>query len=301
MHRIKLPERTYENFGDPIVHLYQAASLAGDSPTGFTIDCSGSKHLSPILLCGLAVLVRRHRERGLSASSDPTCRNTELRAYLDEIRFPDGLAGDWNDERNRNAIKAVTNRRFTPLVSFAADMRPNMERDEFLQGIENELIGKCRLVGQMSAVMKYLLSEITGNIFYHAGEGTGFMVAQYDANNRYLDIAIADTGRGLRATYIKSGKHAPANDTEALRLALEGRSAKAELHRGFGIRTSRRMVVKGLGGHFLLWSGSAMLIDNTTGASIAELTDGTSLPGCFFALRIPTVAPSSFTMTDYYE
>ncbi len=153
----------------------------------------------------------------------------------------------------------------------------------------------------MSSAMKYLLSEITGNIFYHAGHGTGFLVAQFDHNNRFLDITIADTGRGLRGTYVLSGKHMPKNDTEALRLALDGHSAKAEKHRGFGIRTSRRMVVEGLGGQFLLWSGASMLIDNATGASIAELTDGTSLPGCFFALRIPTMAPPTFSMMDYYE
>lgn len=41
--------------------------------------------------------------------------------------------------------------------------------------------------------------------------------------------------------------------------------------------------------------------DNASGAQLVELVDGTALPGCFFAIRIPVVAPPSFTMYDYYE
>ena len=301
MQRIQLPQRTYADFGDAIVHLYQTASLVGISPGGFSVDIAGSKYLSPVLLCGVAALLARHNELGIASKVDPKCRDAGFRSYLEAIRFPHGLSGSIESLENRNALALCAKRPFTPLVKFAADLRPNMEREELLQSIENELVNKCQLEGATVGAMKYILSEITGNIMYHAGRGTGFMVGQYNVNDRYLDIAIADTGRGLRQTYLESGTQEPKSDLEALDLALAGHSAKAERHRGFGIRTSRKVVVQGLGGWFLLWSGSAMIFDNASGAQLVELVDGTALPGCFFAIRIPVVAPPSFTMYDYYE
>jgi hypothetical protein len=301
MQRIQLPQRTSGDFGDAIVQLYSAARLAGISPRGFTVDVSSSKYLSPVLLCGIAALMKQHQERGAPATLDPKCRDERFKSYLEEIAFPMGLSGSIESAVNRQALMASAAKPFIPMVSFPADLVPNMEREELLQGIENELVGKCHLDGPVMMAMKYILSEITGNINYHAGRGSGFLVAQHSINNHYLDIAIADTGRGLRQTYLDSGKHAPETDMQALELALDGRSAKAEAHRGFGIRTSRKMTVKGLGGWFLIWSGSAMLVDNASGAHRLELVDGTSFPGCFFAIRIPNTAPTSFSMSEYYE
>lgn len=301
MQRIQLPERTYEDFGDAIVQLHKVVTLAGMSPGGFSIDLSGSKYLSPVLLCGIAALLRGHSEAGIPSVAGTKCRDERLREYLTTIQFPFGLEGSLQSAECRRALDATANKPFVPLVRFPADLRPNMEREELLQAIENELARKSHMDGPVVQVMKYILSEITGNINYHAGKGTGYVVAQHNVNNRYLDIAIADTGRGLRGSYIASGKHSPASDLAALELALDGRSAKAESHRGFGIRTSRRMAVTGLGGWFLIWSGSALLIDNASGAHLVELVDGSSLPGCFFAIRIPTVAPSAFNIYDFYE
>lgn len=301
MHRIQLPQRTYEDFGNPIVQLYEAAKLARLSPNGFVIDLAGSHYLSPLLLCGIAALVRHHNEKGINSYVDMKCRDERLSTYMSQLHFPDGITGSVESDANRRALNACARKPFIPLVTFPANLKPNMEREELLQSIENEIARKSLMDGSVVSAMKYILSEITGNINYHAGHGSGLLTAQYNINNRYLDIAIADTGRGLRQAYLDSGKHAPADDIEALRLALAGHSAKAEQHRGFGIRTSRKVAVKGLGGWFLVWSGSALLLDNASGEQLVELTDGTSLPGCFFAIRIPTIAPSSFNMYEYYE
>ncbi|MBK9419326.1 MAG: hypothetical protein IPN62_19120 [Flavobacteriales bacterium] len=283
------------------MQLYSVASMAKMSPSGFTVDLAASKYLSPVLLCGIAALMKHHQERGAPATLDPKCRDLRLRTYLSEIAFPVGLYGSIESQPNREALLATASKPYVPMVSFPADLVPNMEREVLLQSVENELVAKCLLDGPVVMAMKYILSEIIGNINYHAGRGTGFMIVQHSINNHYLDIAIADTGRGLRATYLASGKHAPVTDLEALDLALDGRSAKAETHRGFGIRTSRKLTVKGLGGWFLIWSGSAMLVDNASGAQRIELVDGSSFPGCYFAIRIPNTAPASFNMSDYYE
>lgn len=301
MNRILFPTRTHEDFGEPITHLYNVAMLAGLSGSGFSIDLSRSKFLSPVLLCGTAALLRYHQERGIGSKVDPTCHDPVLRSYLQAIRFPEGITGSIEAPENRTALEACEDRSFIPLVTFPANLQPNIEREELIQGLENALVRKCFMDGRVVSVLKYILSEITGNIMYHAGQGSGFFVAQYHPNNRYLDLAIADTGRGFRGTYLATGKHAPGNDVEAMKLALDGRSTKEESHRGFGIRTSRKMLVEGLGGWFMVWSGSAMLIDNASGARLMELTDGTVLPGCFFALRIPLTAPHTFNMTTFLE
>lgn len=165
------------------------------------------------------------------------------------------------------------------------------------------MVHQCGLEGQVLMALKYLVSELVGNITYHAGHGSGFLFAQYHPNGGYLDIAVADTGRGLRGSYIASPLHGdPGSDTAALRLALEGRSTKDQaVSRGYGIRTSRHMLVEGLGGSFFYWSGNAMLLNNATRDNIFELKDGTRFHGCYLALRIPTVAKPGFQVMGFVE
>lgn len=165
------------------------------------------------------------------------------------------------------------------------------------------MVHQCGLSGQMLMALKYLIAELVGNISYHAVHGTGFLFAQYAPNGHYLDITIADTGRGLMGSYLKSDRYdRPSSDAEALRMALEGRSTKDQsVSRGYGIRTSRRMLVEGLGGSFFYWSGAAMLLNNPTKDAIYELKDGTLFPGCYLALRIPTNTNPAFNIISFVE
>lgn len=61
------------------------------------------------------------------------------------------------------------------------------------------------------------------------------------------------------------------------------------------------MLVEGLGGSFFYCSGDAMLLNNATRDSIYELKDGTRFPGCYLALRVPTIAVPTFNVMGFVE
>lgn len=300
MNRIQFPQRTYADFSQPLTELIRIAGLIGLSKQGCSLDLTHSKFLSPFLLCGTAALLKHQQEQGLPSHGQVNCLSPDLKNYLDLIRFPQGLSHTEDTYSAKRLLAELRNKTYTPLVSFPANLAPNMDREDLIQAVESLLVHQCQMDGVMLTVIKYLVSELTGNVMYHAGFGTGFLLAQFMRNGKYLDLAIADTGRGLLGSYMAHGKFNPGSDAEALNLALNGRSTKdLPESRGFGIPTSRRMLVNGLGGSFFYWSGSACLFNSATHDNIYELKDGTSFPGCYIALRIPTVTPSSFQFYDF--
>jgi hypothetical protein len=98
---------------------------------------------------------------------------------------------------------------------------------------------------------------------------------------------------------LKSGKHNPQNENEALQLAIAGRSTKdLPDSRGFGISTTRDMVTEGLNGKFILWSGNPSYFQSKeTGKRIFEFEES-YFQGCLVALRLPLNLPLTF---DFYS
>ncbi|MCB0768587.1 MAG: hypothetical protein KDB95_15365, partial [Flavobacteriales bacterium] len=267
------------------------------------LDLNQCRFLSPLLICGAAALVKAQQERGIPSEAPAACHDPSLRSYLELVRFPQGYSQADASYDTKRLLATLRGRTYVPLVTFPATTAPDSVREDLIQAVEDLMVRQCGLSGQMLMAVKYLISELVGNISYHAAHGTGFLFAQYYPNGHYLDIAIADTGQGLRGSYVASTRHTdPGSDAEALRMALEGRSTKDQaISRGYGIRTSRRMLVAGLGGSFFYWSGDAMLLNNATRDNIYELKDGTRFPGCFLALRVPTIAVPTFNVMGFVE
>lgn len=303
MQRITFPERTYQDFTDPLVKLIDLARIMGIPRGPVQLDLSRCRFVSPLLICGAAALVKSQQENGIASEAPADCHDPNLRSYLELVRFPHGYSQSDATYDTKRLLATLRGRTYVPLVTFPVTATPDSGREGLIQAVEDLMVHQCGLSGQMLMAVKYLISELAGNISYHAGHGTGFLFAQYYPNGHYLDIAIADTGQGLRGSYIASDRHAdPGSDAEALRMALEGRSTKDQaVSRGYGIRTSRRMLVEGLGGSFFYWSGDAMLLNNATRDNIYELKDGTRYAGCYLALRVPTIAQPSFNLMGFVE
>lgn len=300
MQRIVLPERTYVDFGHPLNELIRLAGTMAKAEQGCCLDFTQSKFLSPFLLGGAAALLKEQQERGLPSGGAGNCLEGSLKAYLELIHFPEGLSQASDDYAAKRLLVDLRSKTYIPIVSFAASMVGEKDREALIQAMENLLVQQCGLKGPMLSVLKYLIAELTGNIAQHAATGTGFLFAQYMPNGRYMDVVIADTGQGLLRSYLQHGKFKPISDAEALHLALNGRSTKEiPESRGFGIPTSRNMLVNGLGGSFFYWTGSSFLFNTSTLNNIYELRNGITFPGCYLALRIPTMAPSTFNLYNF--
>ena len=93
----------------------------------------------------------------------------------------------------------------------------------------------------------YPVAEFVSNIFDHSKKDEGFVFGQLYQNKNFLDMCIVDNGRGLANAYKEENK-VELSDVDAIKQALEGYSTKRDKERGYGIRTSIRVVCEALGG-----------------------------------------------------
>lgn len=301
MQRIPFPRRTYSDFSNPLFELadIRRMMLPGQP---VTFDLRNCEFLSPFLLAGTAALARRAAEDGQEVAVDADANAADLRNYLHLIAYP---SGHWNTDRSfaaRRKLVTLQTRHHVPLVGFKAGAQDDPTREQLIQAVEDLLVRQCRLIGSLLSAVKYLVAELTDNIGHHAKSGSGFLLAQYNASWQCLDVCIADTGQGLWGSYRSSGSTTVTNDVEALRSALSGVSTKyGGRSRGFGIPSSRRMLVKGMGGSFFLWSGRASVFHTPERENIFNFPEDCSFPGCYLALRIPTRVDASFKYHEYTD
>jgi hypothetical protein len=150
-------------------------------------------------------------------------------------------------------------------------------------GLVYKLLGS--IPGAKNALY-YPIAELVTNIFEHSKDTVGFVFGQYYPSKEYLDICIVDTGRGLARAY-KDEMNLDFTDGESIEEVLKGHSTKSQVERGYGIRTSKKVVCQGLGGQFVIVSGSAALVSTETSEKLVSLPDF-YWQGVIVAYRIPT-------------
>lgn len=147
--------------------------------------------------------------------------------------------------------------------------------------------------------LAYFLGELTDNINEHSLAAEGYVFAQYYPNSNYLDLCVCDAGQGILQSYLNDPKFYPKSEAEAIQLALSGRSTKDRPEaRGFGITTTRNMLVNGLRGKLFLWSGNTTYLQTVSKEAIVSIDGNGHFQGTFIALRLPTVISNNF---DFYK
>ena len=141
------------------------------------------------------------------------------------------------------------------------------------------------------------------NITEHSGSDRGFIFAQAYPLKGYLDLCIADRGVTLLGSYQRLTDNEITTDLEAIRAANRGISSKnlpeAE-NRGYGIYTTKKMLVEGLGGQYLMISGGNFYINIPGFDSFYSLPDNLRWNGTIIALRIPYNV-AKFNYVNYIE
>jgi len=271
------------------------------SGASFTFDLSGSVFLSPLFLCGTAALAKRWQEDGIAELELREPRDENLRDFLRTIGYPQAF---WDTETSfdaRRRLVKLQSRNCVPLIGFEVRKAEQRSTEMLIQAMESLLDRQCHLTGHGLMALRYITSELSGNIGIHASHGSGFILAHYRPNLHCIELAIADTGVGLLQNYLSHG-HDVATDAKAMMMALNGVSTKPQaITRGFGISTSRDMLVRGMKGEFFLWSGNTCFFNNPSREKIFEMMDGTTFPGCYLALRIPTMQDPTFRWDQYAE
>ena len=267
-----------DNLSSQLVALYKTLrNIQPDQRVSF--DFSIITWVHPLLVLPIGTHIQ--------ATGSQFTPSSAISTYLSAVQFPRGVT----------TIDALRqSKTYIPIgvLERQADVGRERLESAFLQLLMN-VIGD--VPGSRNAIY-YPISELTTNIFDHSKSDTGWLLAQWYPNKKFLDLCIVDRGRGLAATY-QEELGLTLTDEDAIRKSLQGVSTKKEKERGYGVRTSKNVVCKALGGSFTLISGSAAYLVEQHDEKLVRLPQF-NWPGVTISYRIPQ--PSGpIDITPYLE
>jgi len=259
------------------------------------IDFSETRFISPVFALSLIVYLSRCGKQ-IAFINVPD--------YLELIGLSNG--GIKPDEMRQTeflaALEKYASKTYIPIIDFAAGR--NSDAKEVVSSIaENMIIRQLNIRSNVANGFKYMVDETLDNITEHSDSDRGYIFAQAYPTKGFLDVCIADRGINLLGSYMKLPDNEIASDMEAIKAANRGLSSKnlpdAE-NRGFGIKTSKQMLIQGLGGQYLMISGSSLYIKSRNLDSFYAMPHGLRWNGTIVALRIPYHS-DIFNYIDYIE
>lgn len=277
----------------PVVRIMSEINASKDSEV--TLDFSDTRFVSPVFILSLIVFATRCGKRITIIGANK---------YLDTIGFTDG--GIAPDKLRGSAFLAImegySNKTYIPIVSFPANTNTD-EKETISSIVEDIIIRQLNIEHNVATGIKYMVEETIDNVTEHSETDRGFIFAQSYQNKGYLDLCIADRGITLLGSYKKLPDNEINDDMEAIKAANRGISSKnrpeAE-NRGFGIYTSKKMLIEGLGGQYMMISGNSMYMKNKELDNFYSFPGNIRLDGTVVALRIPFQSPN-FNYVNYIE
>lgn len=312
MVNIKVISNIDLNFGAPINELFRVwAKIIENQGQSITLDFSGCRFSNPFFLLGIYLLYRHCKNEGMDIEMNLNCSNEYFANYLNLTYFRGGLQPDMKTQDIETQdletiFESYRHKTYLPLTNFPAGAN-NIEseiRDRLMEFMGNRVRERLNLDVQLYSAVSYLIDEAVNNIKDHAQTPRGYLFTQFYPTRQFLDLCIADTGISLLGSYQAIGREDITSHEQAIQSALSGDSTKNNLHRGFGIRTSRSMLVNGLGGQYFLFSGNAFLLSQKgmkEEVKILPPIQGISWPGTYLAMRIPVQENVKFQYNDYIE
>lgn len=277
----------------PVVRIM--SQIEGTVDQAVKIDFNDTRFISPVFALSLIIYLSRCGKQ-VSYKNVPD--------YLERIEFGNGgIKPDMMRQTEFLAeIEKYTTKTYIPIIDFAAG-RNSDAKEAVSSIIENIIIQQLSIQTNVANGLKYMIDEILDNITEHSESDRGYIFAQAYPNKGFLDVCIADRGVSLLGSYKKLLDNEISSDIEAIKAANRGLSSKnlpdAE-NRGFGIRTSKQMLIQGLGGQYLMISGSSLYIKTLNLDSFYSMPHGLRWNGTIVALRIPYHS-ASFNYINYIE
>lgn len=231
---------------------------------------------------------------------------TGASSYIDTVRFTSGGVdgAQMRDSEFRVYISGFARKTYIPIVKFPTALCGSDKRDAILASVLSILNGQSGFGNNVKNGLRYIIGESVDNIVEHSHSNYGYIVAQSYPTKGFTDICIADTGGTILGSYACNPRTAGIeSDIEAVQSAVSGISAKnlpeAE-NRGFGLRTTIRMLTAGLSGEYLLASGDALFAARGNAVKFVEIPFGVRFHGTVIAFRIPKIV-DDFDYMKYIE
>jgi len=190
-----------------------------------------------------------------------------------------------------------------PIVEFPAESNAADLAGDTIGLVEKLIIRQASVPRNVATGIKYMVDECADNILEHSQSKYGYISSRIDRNNKIVEICIADKGISVLGSYLANKDSDIKTDLEALQAANRGISTKnrpcAE-NRGYGLMTTRQMIVSGLGGAFAMISGGTVFMQDSKGRRFFDASDSLKIRGTIVVLRFPYIN-AGFNYIDYVE
>lgn len=283
-------------FNDIFSIIYQTEQTDMSNGRYIEWDFSRCGYLHPFYLGILSILKRQYGD-----SVKVTNINQNIKNYLDVICFHEPLVilpGD-NDSSIRQKYESKS---YLPICRFNPYDDSSTKAQELVQ---NAVRKRLNLDKTMYEALSLLLAELVDNITEHSRSKDGYLFCQFLPGEKTLNVLICDTGQSIYSSYALNRYHSDSLtnlESSALLLALKGVSTKdlpnAE-NRGHGISKSINLIVKGVGGEFLLLSGAAFARYDGSGETVVDLPGDLRWNGTAILLKIPLGIHRDLNIYDY--
>lgn len=263
-------------------------------------DFSQVNFLHPFFLAPLAIY-----KNTTGKAIECVNMSLQLQSYLNCIYFDRMLQfGNETKEDVERVLHGYDDNTYLPLCSFAMT---DSNKDIFGTVLKNVLMKQVNYGKDGNSPLSYLISELLDNVYEHSNSPNGYIFSQYLEQEGAIYLCIADSGITIPGSFRNADLYQEEiddNEAEALKLANEGYSTKnrpeAE-NRGYGISTTKSMLVAGMKGAFFMLSGGAFhRYENKTNVYV-NLNNVFRWNGTIILMRIPVVLPETFNYIDYLE
>lgn len=250
----------------------------------------------PFYLAPLAIYMQSHKDTIVCKDIPP-----RIAGYLKLVRFENPLL--ITETMDLVCIlEPYKERSYIPICKFEL-CKSNVDAlQSVLQGI---ICKQSKADNRITTPLSYFLGELVDNMNEHSKGNFGYIFAQYLKREKCIDLVVADDGITIFSSYVLSGKYEDeinGDEAQALKCATEGKSTKnlpnAE-NRGYGISSSKEMLVNGLHGSFFILSGGAFHRHDSSGSVSVRLPKTINWGGTVILMRIPTHVPSNFDYSKY--
>jgi len=276
-----------------LFRVVNATESAGEE--GVVWDFSNASFFHPFFLAPLAIY-KCKLER------EVVCCNMSqyLSDYFRLIHFEDILSIGWGEDL-RALLTPYIKKTYMPICKFPlAERKAVDDIQPILQGLikEQSNYGK-----DIHTPLSYMLGELICNISEHSKSEYGYIYSQLSRHDTCINLCIADNGITVYGSYVAANRYTDKfnGEAEALRLANCGYSAKGEKERGFGLSSTRRMLVEGLNGSFFMLSGGAFYRYEAGEENYIELPPSIYWSGTIILLKIPVNIDEGFNIYDYLD
>lgn len=253
------------------------------------VDLSAVTFAEPFAIVRLAAQLEFIKRSGVEVRV--VCpSNAACRRYLASSNFLQIISmftEVHGDQQLRGVQASWESRTVLPLTRLAdtSDLASVITR---IENRLNSVLGKTEgETRRMIGAFRGTVLEMCGNVFQHAEYPYAWIAAQrYRPRDPYLDLVIADAGRGVRSSLATSHPDlVGADDTEALRRALAGLSRFDDPDRGGGFLNMQR-AADDLNAHVNVRSGRGGIV-RARGGALTLQSHSSEWPGTTLRVRIP--------------